>query len=139
MGCEGYYECPAWEGVMGLRGWRGGAGSSPYGEANLPACCGVPYRAIRGINLTRLACEWYNSAYGLAPHEEAIPPPRVTPSAALADALRSAEGYDPAKEGSPPTASESPSSQFVFYFPFLWAVRPGLAVGESAPFPEGFE
>ncbi|MQM20400.1 hypothetical protein Taro_053418 [Colocasia esculenta] len=69
MGCEGYYGCPAWEGAMGLRGWRGGPGSSPspYGEANPPACCGVPYGAIRGINLTRLACEGYSSAYGLAP------------------------------------------------------------------------
>lgn len=32
-----------------------------------PECCAVPFEAIKNINLSRLECEGYSSAYSLAP------------------------------------------------------------------------
>lgn len=59
MGCEEYYGCPAW----GLHRTRS---SKVYGLSP-PECCSVSYDAIRSVNLTRLECEGYSSAYSLAP------------------------------------------------------------------------
>ncbi|XP_045792378.1 uncharacterized protein LOC123887130 [Trifolium pratense] len=58
MGCEEYYGCPAWN-MMGHK--RLGFGSGP------PECCAVSYEAIKGINLSKLECEGYSSAYSVAP------------------------------------------------------------------------
>ncbi|GFZ17466.1 hypothetical protein Acr_26g0007360 [Actinidia rufa] len=60
MGCEDYYGCPAWK-VIGPK--RVG---SVYG-AGPPECCAVPFEAIKAINLTKLECQGYSSAYSLAP------------------------------------------------------------------------
>ncbi|KAL5813856.1 hypothetical protein ACOSQ4_024497 [Xanthoceras sorbifolium] len=60
MGCEEYYGCPAWS-LAGRK--RAGTvyGSGP------PECCAVGFESIKVINLTRLDCEGYSSAYSLAP------------------------------------------------------------------------
>ncbi|XP_042501687.1 uncharacterized protein LOC122079356 [Macadamia integrifolia] len=55
MGCEEYYDCPAWERSAVLR------------RTSPPQCCAVSFEAIRAINLTKLQCEGYSSAYNLAP------------------------------------------------------------------------
>ncbi|PIA29207.1 hypothetical protein AQUCO_06100011v1 [Aquilegia coerulea] len=65
MGCEEYYGCPAW-GVGPTRS------SKAYG-LDPPECCSVAYDAIRAINLTKLECEGYSSAYSLAPLRVAGP------------------------------------------------------------------
>ncbi|KAL4290493.1 hypothetical protein GQ457_14G022600 [Hibiscus cannabinus] len=44
MGCEEYYDCPAWT-----------------------MCCAVAFEAIKSINLSKLQCEGYSSAYSVAP------------------------------------------------------------------------
>ncbi|CAN6446245.1 unnamed protein product [Victoria cruziana] len=69
MGCEGFYECPAWYGQrqygrshLGPNG--GGGTNNPAGP---PDCCAVSFGAIRAINLSRLQCDAYSSAYTLAP------------------------------------------------------------------------
>ncbi|CAN1179681.1 hypothetical protein LINPERPRIM_LOCUS36543 [Linum perenne] len=62
MGCEEYYGCPAWDKV----GHRKRSDSGTYGSSP-PECCAVPYEAIKAINLSRLECEGYSSAYTLAP------------------------------------------------------------------------
>lgn len=60
MGCEEYYGCPAWS--LAGRGQMGSMfGSGP------PECCAVAFEAIRAINLSKLDCEGYSSAYSLAP------------------------------------------------------------------------
>ncbi|KAL5725088.1 hypothetical protein ACHQM5_008271 [Ranunculus cassubicifolius] len=59
MGCEEYYKCPAWGG--------GPTRASKVYGLSPPECCSVSYGAIREINLTRLECEGYSSAYSLAP------------------------------------------------------------------------
>ncbi|WKA08690.1 hypothetical protein VitviT2T_026389 [Vitis vinifera] len=64
MGCEEYYWCSAW-GVFGPK--KLGSGTGP------PECCAVPFEAIKAINLTRLECEGYSSAYSLAPLREIGP------------------------------------------------------------------
>lgn len=56
MGCEEYYGCPAWDHV----------GPKRFGPGP-PACCAIPFEAIKGINLSRLECEGYSSAYNVAP------------------------------------------------------------------------
>lgn len=61
MGCEEYYGCPAWDRVGHKR-----FGSTYFGSGP-PACCAIPFEAIKAINLTRLQCEGYSSAYNLAP------------------------------------------------------------------------
>lgn len=60
MGCEEYYGCPGWNRV-GLKRVGSVFGSGP------PECCAVSFEAIKAINLTRLGCEGYSSAYTLAP------------------------------------------------------------------------
>ncbi|KAK1269682.1 hypothetical protein QJS04_geneDACA005045 [Acorus gramineus] len=56
VGCEDYYACPAWE-----------FGPGGGGAAAAPECCAVGFEAVRAINLSRLECEGYSSAYSLAP------------------------------------------------------------------------
>ncbi|KAG9449862.1 hypothetical protein H6P81_009827 [Aristolochia fimbriata] len=56
MSCEDYLDCPAWD----PRPRNGGPGAPPE-------CCGVPFEAIRAINLTRLRCAGYSSAFSVAP------------------------------------------------------------------------
>ncbi|XP_058088426.1 uncharacterized protein LOC131235300 [Magnolia sinica] len=58
MGCDEYYGCTAWD------TWP--KRDAVYGTGP-PECCSVPFGAIRAINLTRLECEGYSSAYSLAP------------------------------------------------------------------------
>ncbi|KAK7389088.1 hypothetical protein VNO78_23920 [Psophocarpus tetragonolobus] len=62
MGCEDYYACPAWD-MLGHKRF----GSASFFGSGPPECCAVPYEAIRGINLTKLQCEGYSSAYSVAP------------------------------------------------------------------------
>ncbi|XP_077220314.1 wall-associated receptor kinase galacturonan-binding protein [Tasmannia lanceolata] len=64
MGCEEYYRCPAWD-VWPKRDTGFGVGP--------PECCGVSFEAIRAINLSRLECEGYTSAYSLAPLHVSAP------------------------------------------------------------------
>uniref|UniRef100_A0A7N2MNT7 Uncharacterized protein n=1 Tax=Quercus lobata TaxID=97700 RepID=A0A7N2MNT7_QUELO len=61
MGCEEYYDCPAWD-LVGHRK----VGSGSYGSGP-PECCASAFEAIKSINLTKLECEGYSSAYSLAP------------------------------------------------------------------------
>ncbi|KAM1147199.1 uncharacterized protein LOC126626171 [Malus sylvestris] len=60
MSCEEYYGCPAWD-MLGHRRVGSMFGSGP------PECCAVPFEAIKAVNLTKLQCEGYSSAYNLAP------------------------------------------------------------------------
>ncbi|KAE8711978.1 Tryptophan biosynthesis 1 [Hibiscus syriacus] len=60
MGCEEYYDCPAWR-MVGHKTLGSGYGSGP------PECCAVAFESIKAINLSRLQCEGYSSAYSLAP------------------------------------------------------------------------
>ncbi|XP_022137578.1 uncharacterized protein LOC111008993, partial [Momordica charantia] len=53
-------DCPAWD-LLGHRRPGRVYGSGP------PECCAVPFGSIKGINLTKLQCEGYSSAYSLAP------------------------------------------------------------------------
>ncbi|XP_061336671.1 uncharacterized protein LOC133283775 [Gastrolobium bilobum] len=62
MGCEEYYGCPAWAEVLGHKR----VGSSFFGSGP-PECCALPYEAIKSINLSKLECQGYSSAYSLAP------------------------------------------------------------------------
>ncbi|KAK6920691.1 Wall-associated receptor kinase, galacturonan-binding domain [Dillenia turbinata] len=57
MGCEEYYNCPAWNIV----------GPKSLGLSGPPECCSTSYEAIKSINLSKLECEGYASAYNLAP------------------------------------------------------------------------
>uniref|UniRef100_A0A6N2LGM2 Wall-associated receptor kinase galacturonan-binding domain-containing protein n=1 Tax=Salix viminalis TaxID=40686 RepID=A0A6N2LGM2_SALVM len=60
MGCEEYYGCQAWSlAVVGQMGSMFGSGP--------PECCAVSFEAIKAINLSKLGCEGYSSAYSLAP------------------------------------------------------------------------
>ncbi|KAK4568663.1 hypothetical protein RGQ29_004172 [Quercus rubra] len=61
MGCEEYFDCPAWD-LVGHRK----VGSGSYGSGP-PECCAWAFEAIKSINLTKLECEGYSSAYSLAP------------------------------------------------------------------------
>ncbi|KAL3512808.1 hypothetical protein ACH5RR_025525 [Cinchona calisaya] len=60
MGCEEYYECPAWE-IIGPNRVGPVYGSGP------PECCSVSFEAMEDVNLTKLGCQGYSSAYSLAP------------------------------------------------------------------------
>ncbi|XP_062181211.1 uncharacterized protein LOC133885505 [Phragmites australis] len=70
MGCGDYYGCPAWDDYYASGGRRpsGAAYGSAVGEP--PECCAVPWGAIRAVNVSRLECEGYSSAYSLAPVRE---------------------------------------------------------------------
>ncbi|KAK4339087.1 hypothetical protein RND71_040549 [Anisodus tanguticus] len=57
MGCDEYYGCPAWS----LIGTGSAYGSGP------PQCCATAYESIKDVNLTRLDCQGYSSAYNMAP------------------------------------------------------------------------
>ncbi|KAL3374584.1 hypothetical protein AABB24_006189, partial [Solanum stoloniferum] len=60
MGCEEYYGCPGWD-IIGPKKVGVVYGSGP------PDCCAVSFEAIKAINLTKLSCQGYSSAYSLAP------------------------------------------------------------------------
>ncbi|KAK8987109.1 hypothetical protein V6N11_055422 [Hibiscus sabdariffa] len=60
MGCEEYYDCPAWT-MVGHKKFSSVYGSGP------PECCAVSFEAIKAINLSKLQCEGYSSAYSVAP------------------------------------------------------------------------
>ncbi|KAF3642257.1 hypothetical protein BC332_08846 [Capsicum chinense] len=60
MGCEEYYGCPGWN-IVGTKKVGLVYGSGP------PDCCAVSFEAIKAINLTKLGCQGYSSAYSLAP------------------------------------------------------------------------
>ncbi|KNA09205.1 hypothetical protein SOVF_155790 [Spinacia oleracea] len=63
LGCEDYYRCPAW-GFIGPTNVGLVYGSGP------PECCTVAYDDLgagQGVNLTKLDCQGYSSAYSLAP------------------------------------------------------------------------
>ncbi|KAG9156582.1 hypothetical protein Leryth_006559 [Lithospermum erythrorhizon] len=62
MGCEEYYGCPAWD-DMDIAPRRIG---STYGPGP-PECCAIAFEAIKAVNLSKLGCEGYSSAYNLAP------------------------------------------------------------------------
>ncbi|KAF8719779.1 hypothetical protein HU200_024535 [Digitaria exilis] len=64
MGCGDYLACPAWDDYYAD---TGGRREATPGDGALPECCGVPWGAIRGVNVSRLECEGYSSAYSLAP------------------------------------------------------------------------
>lgn len=66
MGCEEYYGCPAWN-LVGRKGVGSMFGSGP------PECCAVAFESIKAINLTKLQCEGYSSAYSLAPLQNGRP------------------------------------------------------------------
>ncbi|XP_042453056.1 uncharacterized protein LOC122037591 [Zingiber officinale] len=69
MGCEEYYRCPAWDGEGQPR-----AGEAAYGSpVGPPQCCALEFGAIRAINVSKLRCEGYSSAYSLAPVRAAGP------------------------------------------------------------------
>ncbi|KAJ8623042.1 hypothetical protein MRB53_031571 [Persea americana] len=58
MGCDEYYKCNGWD------TWPKRDASYGMGP---PECCSVGFGAIRAINLTRLQCAGYSSAYNVAP------------------------------------------------------------------------
>lgn len=60
MGCDGYYECPAWD-IIGPKRVGSVYGSGP------PECCSVSFEAVKAVNLSKLGCQGYSSAYSLAP------------------------------------------------------------------------
>ena len=68
MGCGEYYGCPAWDDYGGRR-----PSGAAYGAAAPPECCAVSWDAIRAVNVSRLECEGYSSAYSLAPVRAAGP------------------------------------------------------------------
>lgn len=65
MGCADYSGCPAWDDYYD-DGRRRPSGAA-YGTAVPPECCAVSWGAIRSVNVSRLQCEGYSSAYSLAP------------------------------------------------------------------------
>lgn len=58
MGCDEYYRCNGWD------TWP--RNDATYGTGP-PECCSVAFGSIRAINLTRLQCAGYSSAYNVAP------------------------------------------------------------------------
>lgn len=63
LGCEDYYSCPAW-------GFTGPTKVNLVYNSGPPECCAVAYDELgpsQGINLTKLDCQGYSSAYTLAP------------------------------------------------------------------------
>ena len=70
MGCGDYLGCAAWDDYY-AGGGRRPSGDAAYGTGTAagqpPECCAVPWAAIRAVNVSRLECEGYSSAYSLAP------------------------------------------------------------------------
>ncbi|RLM98385.1 uncharacterized protein C2845_PM06G21900 [Panicum miliaceum] len=70
MGCGDFLACPAWDDYY-AGGRRPPGDDAAYGDAvgtgAPPECCAVPWAAIRAVNVSRLECEGYSSAYSLAP------------------------------------------------------------------------
>lgn len=64
MGCEDYYGCPAWNDVVGTL-QHDHDGSPPV--THPPECCAVAFGTMKAINLSKLDCQGYSSAYSLAP------------------------------------------------------------------------
>jgi len=64
MGCGDYLACPAWDDYYAV---GGGRRDDAPGAGAPPECCAVPWAAIRAVNVSRLECEGYSSAYSLAP------------------------------------------------------------------------
>ncbi|KAK4489033.1 hypothetical protein RD792_004826, partial [Penstemon davidsonii] len=60
LGCEEYYRCPAWD-IIDPRRVGPVYGSGP------PDCCAMGFESIKSVNLSRLDCQGYSSAYSLAP------------------------------------------------------------------------
>ncbi|KAK9072395.1 hypothetical protein SSX86_008829 [Deinandra increscens subsp. villosa] len=60
MGCEEYYGCRGWM-DLGLARMGLAYGTGP------PICCAIPFDSIKSVNLSRLECQGYSSAYTLAP------------------------------------------------------------------------
>ncbi|KAG2331723.1 hypothetical protein Bca52824_002903 [Brassica carinata] len=60
MSCEEYMSCPAWD-MVGYRQPGLSSGSGP------PMCCAIGFESVKAINLSKLECEGYSSAYNLAP------------------------------------------------------------------------
>nr|GEV80431.1 wall-associated receptor kinase galacturonan-binding domain-containing protein [Tanacetum cinerariifolium] len=60
MGCEEYYGCQGWM-DLGLARMGLAYGTGP------PVCCSLPFDAIKSVNLSKLECQGYSSAYTLAP------------------------------------------------------------------------
>lgn len=63
MGCDEYYQCPAW----GYSRFTSRKADSAYGTVTPPDCCSMAFGAIHSINLTHLKCQGYSSAYSIAP------------------------------------------------------------------------
>jgi hypothetical protein len=66
MGCGDYLGCLAWDDYYAGGGGRRGP-SSGDAAGQPPECCALPWGAIRAVNVSRLECEGYSSAYSLAP------------------------------------------------------------------------
>jgi hypothetical protein len=71
MGCADYYACPAWDDYNNGSDQR----LFEHSDGSPLVCCAVPWTAIRAVNVTRLECEGYSSAYKLTPVHAAGGPP----------------------------------------------------------------
>ncbi|KAL6541977.1 hypothetical protein OROGR_011463 [Orobanche gracilis] len=60
LGCEEYYGCPAWDAIDPRR-------EGPVYGSGPPHCCAMPYGTVKSVNLSRLDCQGYSSAYSVAP------------------------------------------------------------------------
>ncbi|PWA86826.1 hypothetical protein CTI12_AA137010 [Artemisia annua] len=60
MGCDEYYGCQGWT-DLGLARMGLAYGTGP------PVCCSLSFDAIKSVNLSKLECQGYSSAYTLAP------------------------------------------------------------------------
>ncbi|XP_071703566.1 uncharacterized protein [Rutidosis leptorrhynchoides] len=60
MGCQEYYGCEGWMN-LGLARMGLAYGTGP------PICCALPFVSIKSVNLSKLECQGYSSAYTLAP------------------------------------------------------------------------
>lgn len=67
MGCGDYLGCVAWDDYYAAGGGRRPSSGDGAAVGQPPECCGVPWSAIRAVNVSRLECEGYSSAYSLAP------------------------------------------------------------------------
>ncbi|KAL2492643.1 hypothetical protein Adt_28271 [Abeliophyllum distichum] len=66
MSCEEYYGCPGWDMI------RPNQDGPVYGSGP-PECCALPFEDIKAVNLSKLGCQGYSSAYSLAPLRRAGP------------------------------------------------------------------
>ncbi|XP_047941017.1 uncharacterized protein LOC125188286 [Salvia hispanica] len=60
LGCDEYYNCPAWDIISPRR-------AGPVYGSGPPDCCSMPYESVKSVNLSRLDCQGYSSAYSVAP------------------------------------------------------------------------